>query len=101
MWPSTGPLLHGSRTAPSTRTEIAPECPHEPLQRVDVGGVRPRQPAVQGRHLAHAQNGAETQHQAPHRREARTLRLQRIHGVRLAIGQERARLAEQRGRDLR
>jgi hypothetical protein len=66
------------------RTEIVSDGPHEALERVDVRGVRGGEPAVQGRDLADAQNGAEAQDQTPHGGKPRNLRLQDVDGLGLS-----------------
>jgi hypothetical protein len=83
------------------RAQILPEFPHEPLEGRDLRGLGACQPAAQGWDLPHPQNGAKTQDQPPHRRKPWTPLFQRVHRVRLTRAEQRPRLTEQRGGDLR
>ena len=65
------------------RVEVAAKRPDKPLHGVNVGGVRTGHPAVR-RNVSLSQDRAETQHQAPHPRKARTLGLQHVDRPRLA-----------------
>ena len=62
-------------------------------------GMRGGEPVVQGSDLADAQNHAEAQHQTPHGRKPRNLRLEGVDSLGLSRAQETARLTEQRGGD--
>ena len=73
-----GPVAPGLRDRPFHRGEIPPQPADELLQRPDLRVVRLRHPAVERRHLAVSQDGAEAQDEASHDGEAGTLRLQQV-----------------------
>ena len=79
-----GPVAPGSVTAPSTAARSCRSLRYELLQRPDLRVVRLRHPAVERRHLAVSQDGAEAQDEASHDGEAGTLGLQHVDRGRLA-----------------